>query len=283
MAAGADTLLLHTSCGELAHLVQGSNILFTLVRTQFALLSRVLRLQDKSCGIKLVIWRSDSNHLCGMAPGVDGDCPEDEAFLQRAFGDSVPEWMRSQISQQLLAQDASSLGSIVSCSAFHTAGGVVLLGDSAHSVTSTLGQGCNMALESVAVFQELLERSVLHGEMPLADVPEAFTAKRLPDVRAMQRMEELSGIAQGAGDSSTPPWDALHSKVAFGSAMLLGTLQWKLCPSQFAMIPLYRMLYDEHTPYSHILAYINYTAAGMYVVLAVAMASVAYNFVHVLP
>jgi 2-polyprenyl-6-methoxyphenol hydroxylase-like FAD-dependent oxidoreductase len=211
------------------------------------------------------MWRSDSDHLCGMVPAVSHGDTQDSAFLRAAFGDCIPEWMREQLAEQLSTQDSCSLGAIVRCSALHVDGGVVLLGDSAHAVTSTLGQGCNMALESAVVLQQLLRQSIEQEELPLSDVPAAFTAARGKDVWAMQRMEYLSAVLQQGGAASLPA--AVHARVALGSTLLVNTLQWKL-QAKHTTLPVFRMLYDQQTPYSEVLAYINGMALRAYGVIA---------------
>ena len=275
------TAQLQARSGAAAHFLAGSAIVDLLFVSQMHAKSEdVGALQQRNCAMKLVLWRSDSNHLCGMVPDVSPDDGEsDIAQLEPAFGAAVPDWMLSQLKAQLQEQAPAPFGAVITCSDLHTRGGVVLLGDAAHAVTSTLGQGANMALESVGIFHNLLSSKVANGTMPLAAVPAAFTATRRRDVHAMQRLEELSNVAQGSAPARTPA-EALHARVAFGSAIIIGTLQWKLMPKQFETLPLYRMLYDEETPYSDILGYMNRTAGGMYVVLFSALASACINFVE---
>ena len=219
------------------------------------------------------MWRSDRDHLCGMVPAVQADMPETEDFLQSAFGDTLPDWFRSQLARQLAGQEPCPLGTIVQCSALHAKRGVVLLGDSAHAVTSTLGQGCNMALESAVALQHLLHRSIVKDQIPLADVPAAFTEARAHDVWAMQRMEFLSAVLQqnAPADFAT----AVHARVALGSTFLLNVVQWKMMPKHFTTLPIFSKLYDQQTPYADVLSYINTIAMHAYVAIGVVAASCA--------
>jgi len=120
-----------------------------------------------------VFWRSDSDHLCGMVPGaqVRSRRPNpsplqlstrtahpqnvlrslDTAGVRARFGDAIPGWMAAQLGEQLGDQATNGFGSVIKCSQLHAGSAVLLLGDAAHAVTSSFGQGCNMALESVEV------------------------------------------------------------------------------------------------------------------------------------
>lgn len=233
--------------------------------------------------MRIVLWRSDSDHVCGMVPGLSQEDANEKLTpetMRQHFGDNLPEWFLQPFCDQLNASAANSWGAVRSVSQFH-APHVVLLGDSAHAVTSALGQGCNMALESVRIFGRVLEDSFASESSvseALAKVPERFTSVREHDARAMQRMEYLHTVLQGLNTGK--PIDAItavHARVAWGSTFLLGVLQWKLMPNKFSTVPIYEKLYDENVPYSDVLAYVNRVGAVAYGVLAVAMSVVSVN------
>jgi kynurenine 3-monooxygenase len=63
---------------------------------------------------------------------------------------------------------------------------VLLIGDAAHAVSPSLGQGCNAALEDVAVFDKLLDQ--YSDDIALA--LEQFTINRKEDVHALAELSE---------------------------------------------------------------------------------------------
>lgn len=226
--------------------------------------------------IKIVLWRNDSDHICGMVPGPEATLSAELSpeALRAYFDDALPDWFLQPFCDQFNAQPLSPFGSIQRCSQLHGPG-IVLLGDSAHAVTSGLGQGCNLALESVRVFGEVLAAGV-----PLADVPAAFTAARQADTAAMQELELMCMLLQGnAGQCATTAGYAAraHAMVALGAATLVGFAQWKLMPGRYRMVPLYEKLYDESVPFSEVLGYVNGMGRSAYLMLGVAAAAIGYN------
>lgn len=231
--------------------------------------------------MKLVIWRSDSDHICGMVPGSAAALAQEltPTRLTALFGDALPPWFLQPFCAQFNAQPRSSLGTIRRCSQMHGPG-IVLLGDSAHAVTSGLGQGCNLALESVRVFGRVLRETEA-----LADVPARFTAARQGDVAAMQQLELMCMMLQpGQGEygASVGLRMRLHASIALGAATLVGFAQWKLMPSRYRTVPLYEMLYDDSRPFSEVLGYVNGMGRAAYIVLGTAAAAIGYNFVQVI-
>lgn len=231
--------------------------------------------------IKLVIWRSDSDHICGMVPGSAAALGEELSpkRLTALFGDALPGWFLQPFCAQFNAQPASPFGKIRRCSQMHGPG-IVLLGDSAHAVTSGLGQGCNLALESVRVFGRVLRETE-----SLADVPSRFTAARQADVAAMQQLELMCMLLQsdpGEYEASVGLRARLHAMVALGAATLVGFAQWKLMPGRYRTVPLYEMLYDDSRPFSEVLGYVNGMGRGAYVVIGAVAAAIGYNFVQVI-
>eukprot|EP00892_Ulva_mutabilis_P011126 jgi/Ulvmu1/8386/UM042_0093.1 len=231
--------------------------------------------------IKLVLWRSDSDHVCGMVPGSAAALGEELSTqrLAELFGSALPPWFLQPFCDQFNSQPLSPFGTIRRCSQMHGPG-VVLLGDSAHAVTSGLGQGCNMALESVRVFGEVLQEA--GGQV--ADVPARFTATRHPDALAMQELELMCMLLQSKSEECMTAAglpQRMHAAVALGAATLVGFAQWKLMPGRFRTIPVYGKLYDDSVSYTEVLGYVQTMGRGAYVVLGTVALAIGYNLVQV--
>jgi 2-polyprenyl-6-methoxyphenol hydroxylase-like FAD-dependent oxidoreductase len=215
-----------------------------------------------------------------MVPASDAAAlrsPSMVSEMIEAFSNCVPQPILGEIITQLeMQKEVASFGETIACSKLHTSGGIVLLGDAAHTVTSSLGQGCNMALEGVGVLGKLLDDCLLHGGMPLAAVPKAYCCRRRADVHALQQLELMSMIMRRGGQGlrlkGNEGGHVAHARITLGSAMLLGLAQWKLMPQHFRTVPMYAMLYDPNVPYTHILAYVRRTAA--YVCAAIGASAV---------
>jgi hypothetical protein len=138
----------------------------------------------------------------------------------------------------------------------------------------------------VRVFGKLLDDFVASEstvEKALAKVPQQFTDVRERDARAMQHMELLHNLLQGTkAETKVDVFTAVHARVAWGSAFVLGMVQWKLMPNKYRTVPIYDMIYDENVPYSDVLAYVNRVGALAYGVLAAAIAVSASKIWHVL-
>lgn len=76
----------------------------------------------------------------------------------------------------------------VSCARFHDGDSVLLIGDAAHAVSPSLGQGCNASLEDVLVFERLLEQY----QDDWALVLPTFSEQRVPDAHALRELSNYS-------------------------------------------------------------------------------------------
>jgi len=93
-----------------------------------------------------------------------------------------------QEATDLLQRPTASLVS-VKCDRLHSDDGhVVLLGDSAHALSPSLGQGCNAALQDVQIFVQLLD---LYQDDWTKVLP-AYSNERLVDAHAVTELSDYS-------------------------------------------------------------------------------------------
>lgn len=162
------------------------------------------------------------------------------ALFKEKFPDIFQNLDRTGISsnfaQDLLSQKASYGGVTTICNRLEGGDCIVLLGDAAHSVWPSLGQGCNVALESCRIFAEVLAQS--KGNLSLA-LP-AFTMARKPDVDAVAHLSEI-----GLGGNKRV------ENILFIAKVLILILLHKLLPMWFRNYALFQ-LGDAEVPYSKI-------------------------------
>lgn len=140
-----------------------------------------------------------------------------------------------QFAQDLLSQKTAQGGITTQCNRFE-GDCVVLLGDAAHSVWPSLGQGCNVALESCRIFAEILAQT--KGDLSLA-LP-AYTAARKPDTDAVAQLSEI-----GFGGNKRA------SNILFITKVVILMFLHKLLPRWFQKYALFQ-LGDADVPYSKI-------------------------------
>jgi kynurenine 3-monooxygenase len=76
----------------------------------------------------------------------------------------------------------------VRCDRFHESDSILLIGDAAHAVSPSIGQGCNASLEDVLVFERLLEQYEDDWSLALP----AFSKQRVPDAHALKDLSDYS-------------------------------------------------------------------------------------------
>lgn len=76
----------------------------------------------------------------------------------------------------------------IECNQFHDGDSLLILGDAAHAVSPSLGQGCNSALEDVMIINSLLDKHQDNWGLVMA----AFTERRVPDADALQQLSNYT-------------------------------------------------------------------------------------------
>jgi kynurenine 3-monooxygenase len=76
----------------------------------------------------------------------------------------------------------------VRCDRFHNGDSVLLIGDAAHAVSPSIGQGCNSSLEDVLILGQLLEQ---YGD-DWAKILPLFSEQRVPDAHALRELSDYS-------------------------------------------------------------------------------------------
>jgi kynurenine 3-monooxygenase len=154
-------------------------------------------------------------------------------FQQKAniFGQLITD----ESAEALLKRPVSQITTI-NCDRFHYSDSVLILGDAAHAVSPSLGQGCNSALEDVAILNQIIEKDRENWPQILPK----FTQQRIPDAHALQ---ELSN------------YGFPRSKILifeFVMRLRLARLLNKLFPQVFKPF-LFDLINDAHLSYSEIL------------------------------
>lgn len=80
----------------------------------------------------------------------------------------------------------------VKCDRFHYGDRILLLGDAAHAVSPSIGQGCNSALEDIAILNQLLDQNKKDGQDNWSQAIAQFSQKRVADAHALQALSNYS-------------------------------------------------------------------------------------------
>ena len=124
----------------------------------------------------------------------------------------------------------------VRCQRFHHGDSILLIGDAAHAVSPSIGQGCNSSLEDVWVLGNLLQE---YGD-DWGKILPLFSEQRVPDAHALR---ELS-------DYSFPRTKLLV--VEFFLRLTLGRFLYKSFPSLVKPF-VFDLVLDTDLPYSQVL------------------------------
>ena len=157
------------------------------------------------------------------------------APLTALLPDIVDEGRLSEIEEQLRENEIANGGLCVwSSSLGNEDGGVILLGDSGHGMWPSLGQGCNCALESVAVFTRCLDELSTEknkgdgdGEEWTRELVKKFNNARFEDATAAVDLTYGGiGARKSRGRENSP----LSYKLQIGGMMLLHKLTFGIVP-----------------------------------------------------
>ncbi|KAL6751011.1 hypothetical protein V8C86DRAFT_2791135 [Haematococcus lacustris] len=152
---------------------------------------------------------------------------------------AVDEEQAGLMAQQLASTPVSHGGWNTRCSHIHGPH-CFLIGDAAHSVWPSLGQGANSALEDVGVLDRLMGEAGALTQAGLAALPGAFQAARHRDMLAVVEMTETEGSRPRG-----PAQSLFFLRV--GAQMLLHKLLPGLVP-----VPAFIIMQTTLTPYTEV-------------------------------
>ncbi|GAA6618100.1 FAD-dependent oxidoreductase [Scytonema sp. NUACC26] len=167
---------------------------------------------------------------------VDSLSTTDEVcqFFQSNFPE-VAQLMPQEEAEAFLARPTSRILTI-RCDRYHEGDSVLLIGDAAHAVSSSIGQGCNAALEDVVLLDALLNE---YSDDFLLAI-EQFTVRRKQDALALVEL----------GDNAFPSTTRLFIEFALRESV--ARFLHKVFP-QYFIPPLSELIFETTTPYSDIL------------------------------
>lgn len=177
----------------------------------------------------VIIFEANNNPLEGLSTKEDV-----LAFFQKNF----PVFGQLMTLEEAEAFLNRPVGRVltVRCDRFHEGDSILLLGDAAHAVSPSIGQGCNASLEDVFVLGQLLEQQ---GD-DWGKVLPLFSQQRVPDAHALRELSDYSF-----------PRDR-RLVFEFFLRLTIGRVLHRLLPS--VMQPfLFDLILDTDLPYSQIM------------------------------
>jgi kynurenine 3-monooxygenase len=204
---------------------------------------------------KIYSWRTDDGTTLLALHQVDGTLNGAILFLDnqsqvgslstteavlKYFQDNFP-----QISHLMSQEDAEAFLSrpiskilTIRCSRYHHGDSVLLIGDAAHAVSASIGQGCNAALEDVTVFDHLLDE---YSDNFAAAI-EQFTIRRKRDAHALVDL----------GDYAFPSFSSKGLFLEFTFREICAKILHQLFPQRFSP-SLVELIFESSVPYSVIM------------------------------
>ncbi|ARV59441.1 vioC monooxygenase [Nostocales cyanobacterium HT-58-2] len=188
----------------------------------------LLHQHDETMG-GVILFLHNKNQIAGLS-----STEEVLQFFQKNFPE-VAQLMPKEEAEAFLNRPISRILT-VRCSRYHQGGSVLLIGDAAHAVSSSIGQGCNAALEDVVLFDNLLNEY----SDDLAVAIEQFTVRRKEDAHALVEL----------GDNAFPSTTGLF--IEFILRESLAKILHQIFPKRFAP-SLSELVFETTIPYSEIL------------------------------
>ena len=139
----------------------------------------------KDC--RIILAPQPGDHLHGAFVFRAGHSPlaafTTPAEVQDYFASHIPAFrpLLSPAEAQALLQRPTARLVTVKCEQFHYGDRILLIGDAAHAVSPSIGQGCNSALEDVSIVNQLLDRY----EDDWAQAIQQFSHERVADAHAL--------------------------------------------------------------------------------------------------
>lgn len=129
----------------------------------------------------VIIFNADNNPIAGLSTSA-----EVLAFLRENFP-IFGRLMSPEEAEAFLNRPMARVLT-VRCDRFHYGDSILLLGDAAHAVSPSIGQGCNASLEDVLILEQLLTKF----EDDWAQVLPAFSQQRVPEAHALRELSDYS-------------------------------------------------------------------------------------------